>query len=256
MVGKTVLQQALLPEELGRNFHGMIDLFQHSGVSLQMELLNRMREGKPEIVIGDFGCGKCNAIEQAVRTAKVMANNIGYKGQIKGVGVDQNPLLEEIDPDILKFAGFSGVLSEIKQGDVCELPLESDSLDIFYSANTLQYADDALKALNEGYRVLAPGGIGVWDVLDDQVSVSPKLATLLLSTPGAEKVFQYHEEEVDGENLGFIICRKSLDDTFKGFDFELLEEGAVSVGGKVGRISKFIKQKLYRWRRDNLENVQ
>jgi SAM-dependent methyltransferase len=49
--------------------------------------------------------------------------------------------------------------AELLLADVCDLPIEDDSVDAVLSANLLEHVPDDTKALGEFHRILRPGGI-------------------------------------------------------------------------------------------------
>lgn len=57
-------------------------------------------------------------------------------------------------------------LADIK-ADICNLPFESNSFDIILCNHVLEHIPDDTKAMQELYRVLKPGGMGVFQVPQD-----------------------------------------------------------------------------------------
>ena len=54
-------------------------------------------------------------------------------------------------------------LAEIK-ADICDLPIENDTYDYILCNHVLEHIDDDIKAMNELYRVLKKGGIGIFQI--------------------------------------------------------------------------------------------
>lgn len=57
-------------------------------------------------------------------------------------------------------------LAEVK-ADICNLPFQSNSFDIIFCNHVLEHIPDHLKALSELFRVLKPGGWGIFQVPQD-----------------------------------------------------------------------------------------
>ncbi|MEN8789567.1 MAG: class I SAM-dependent methyltransferase [Flavobacteriaceae bacterium] len=57
-------------------------------------------------------------------------------------------------------------LADVK-ADICQLPFESDSFDVILCNHVLEHIEDDTKAMAELYRVMAPGGWGIFQVPQD-----------------------------------------------------------------------------------------
>ena len=51
--------------------------------------------------------------------------------------------------------------------DICELPFEENSFDIIFCNHVLEHIEDDKKAMKELYRVLKPGGFGIFQIPQD-----------------------------------------------------------------------------------------
>lgn len=57
-------------------------------------------------------------------------------------------------------------IADVK-ADICDLPFEENTFDIVFSNHVLEHIEDDKKAMNELYRVLKPGGMGVFQIPQD-----------------------------------------------------------------------------------------
>lgn len=57
-------------------------------------------------------------------------------------------------------------LADVK-ADICNLPFEDNSYDFIFCNHVLEHIPDDTKAMQELYRVLAPGGIGIFQIPQD-----------------------------------------------------------------------------------------
>ena len=215
-----------------RRFPLVCELFEQGGVDLRSEIYGRMLacsragvEGDNRIVVLDVGCAPGTSIEQVVRSCNVTASRMNLSSRVHGIGVDLNPVCD-ISPEILSIGAGIGVgtdpVTEFREGNICNLPVSDSSVDVYYSGNTLIYVADSLRAFEEGYRVLRPGGVAVWNVHKESISVDLKFSDILRMTPGSEGVFTCTECPYLGDV--FVVCRKTASDGFKGFPFEVFKE--------------------------------
>lgn len=187
-----------------------------------------------EIVVADVACGIGAAIEEIVRT---LPREIGeehfMRVNIRGIGIDINPLPEMIPLEILRInpsteqqeeGEQTKPLAEFRKDDARTLEtIQSDSVDVLYSVSGLHYVDDTLRALEAGYRVLKEGGIMGHEIPDFLVS-KPDIHTIIRETPGAEKVFHIRQRPSENDyecNYGFIVGKKEPGNTFKGFPWRM-----------------------------------
>ena len=104
--------------------------------------------------IVDIGCGPGFLCEE-------MAEAVGESGRVLGV---------DVSDDLLTFARERNTRQWLayEQGDARQLALPDASFDAAVSVQTLEYIDDADRAIGEMFRVLKPGGLALvvntdWD---------------------------------------------------------------------------------------------
>lgn len=95
----------------------------------------------------DVGCGAGMDLLLAARA-------VGPAG--RAIGVDMTDAMLAKAAAAARAAGLANV--ELRQGDLLELPLESDSADVVISNGVLNLAPDKRRAFSEVFRVLRPGG--------------------------------------------------------------------------------------------------
>lgn len=248
----TPLQESLESKYLRRNFHVIQKMFLRVGINLQEEFLNQiMRDSEYEdYSILDVGCGSGEAIEHATRGFSLSAAGFRSNRKVKGVGVDINPL-GEISSEVMELGDgvFSNdsLLADLRSGDACNLPVEDESVDLLYSSNTLTYVPDNLRALEEGYRVLRPGGVAFWDARSLCVLSEGMRFKDVLEASSVEGIFQYYPID---EWTGVVVCRKPIEgfEKFKGFPFKF-------VSGRDVSSSEFVNQEISFYRGGVYESV-
>jgi SAM-dependent methyltransferase len=57
-------------------------------------------------------------------------------------------------------------IADVK-ADICNLPFEKDSFDVIFCNHVLEHITDDTKAMQELYRVLKPGGMGIFQIPQD-----------------------------------------------------------------------------------------
>lgn len=57
-------------------------------------------------------------------------------------------------------------IADVK-ADICNLPFEDNSFDVIFCNHVLEHITDDTKAMNELYRVLKPGGMGIFQIPQD-----------------------------------------------------------------------------------------
>jgi len=82
------------------------------------------------------------------------AQKIGSSGKVIGVDMTQ-AMIEKAQANALKY-GYSNV--EFRLGDIEDLPVESESVDVIISNCVINLAPDKEKVFRETFRVLKPGG--------------------------------------------------------------------------------------------------
>jgi ubiquinone/menaquinone biosynthesis C-methylase UbiE len=109
---------------------------------------------RPGVALLDVACG-------TGIVARLASDHVG--GQLRGVGVDRNPLMLDVAREIAPGIDW-------REGDAAALPVTDERFDIVCCHQGLQFIPDKAAALREMRRVLAPGGrvaIGVWGSLED-----------------------------------------------------------------------------------------
>lgn len=101
---------------------------------------------KKDTVI-DLGSGAGNDVF-------IVSSIVGKEGKVIGIDMTQ----EMIDKSVLNNnrLGYKNV--EFRLGDIENIPVENDSADIVVSNCVLNLVPDKIKAFNEIYRILKPGG--------------------------------------------------------------------------------------------------
>jgi len=95
----------------------------------------------------DLGCGAGNDVF-------VARSIVGEQGKV--IGVDMTPAMIERAESNRKKLGFANV--EFRLGDIENLPVESNSIDVVVSNCVLNLVPDKSEAFAEIFRVLKPGG--------------------------------------------------------------------------------------------------
>lgn len=101
---------------------------------------------KGEVVL-DLGSGAGLDVIMAAR-------QVGDEGRV--IGVDMTPEMIKKSTDNIEKLGLKNV--EFRQGDIEELPVENDSIDVIISNCVINLAPDKSKVFRESFRVLKPGG--------------------------------------------------------------------------------------------------
>ncbi len=234
------------PDVLKRNYKQIMNMCEMADVNLQWEIYQRLLDrNNPDFVMAEVGCGNGNAIEQGIRSVKMTAQGMANGKPVRGIGVDLNPQVK-IDKEIASMGGFSEIQADFRQGDARNLPISANEVDVLFSSNTLYIVPNALRALEDAYRVLKPGGKAVFHVLKEELSLVPGLDAILDSTPNARQIFKYVEKEVDGDRFGFIIVDKDPNVQFEGFKYEIDQNPEIEPLNRIiaGRIYKAVGNDL------------
>jgi SAM-dependent methyltransferase len=121
----------------------------------------------PESAIMGLGCGNPTALADLKEGETVLdlgsgagvdvflaANRVGSKGHI--VGIDMTEEMVKRANENAKKHGYKNV--EFKLGEIENLPLEDNSVDVIISNCVINLSPDKLRAYKEAYRVLKSGG--------------------------------------------------------------------------------------------------
>ena len=121
----------------------------------------------PESAIMGLGCGNPTALADLKAGEIVLdlgsgagvdvflaANKVGSKGYV--IGVDMTEEMVKRANETAKKYGYENV--EFKLGDIENLPLEDNSVDVIISNCVINLSPDKLRTYQEAYRVLKPGG--------------------------------------------------------------------------------------------------
>jgi predicted SAM-dependent methyltransferase len=103
-------------------------------------------------------------------------------------------------------------LADVK-ADICDLPFKDDSYDVIFCNHVLEHIEEDTKAMQELYRVLKPGGLGIFQIPQD---ISKKITyedSSITSSEERKKHFgQYDHVRIYGKdyfnklrNVGFEV---------------------------------------------------
>ena len=91
-------------------------------------------------------------------------------------------------------------LADIK-ADICNLPFENDSYDIIFCNHVLEHIPHDIKAMQELYRVLKPGGFGVFQIPQDLNRASTFEDDAITNKKERAKIFgQYDHVRIYGRD--------------------------------------------------------
>jgi len=121
----------------------------------------------PEPAIMGLGCGNPAALADIKEGETVLdlgagagidvflaANKVGERGRVIGVDITEEMIKKA--NEIAKEHGYRNV--EFKLGEIENLPVEDNSVDVIISNCVINLSPDKLKTYQEAYRVLKPGG--------------------------------------------------------------------------------------------------
>ncbi len=103
-------------------------------------------------------------------------------------------------------------LADIK-ADICNLPFENDSYDVIFCNHVLEHIHDDTKAMQEMYRILKPGGWGIFQIPQDLNSAKTFEDDSITDKKERTKIFgQYDHVRIYGRDyfdklrgIGFAV---------------------------------------------------
>ena len=106
-------------------------------------------------------------------------------------------------------------LADVK-ADICNLPFEDNSYDIIFCNHVLEHIPDDTKAMQELFRVLKPGGMGIFQIPQDLSRVSTFTDDTIVDQKERAKIFgQYDHVRVYGRDYF---------DKLRSIGFKVIEE--------------------------------
>lgn len=106
-------------------------------------------------------------------------------------------------------------LADVK-ADICNLPFEDNQYDIIFCNHVLEHIPDDTKAMQELYRVLKPGGMGIFQIPQDLSRVNTFTDDTIVDQKERAKIFgQYDHVRVYG---------KDYFDKLRSIGFKVIEE--------------------------------
>ena len=106
-------------------------------------------------------------------------------------------------------------LADIK-ADICNLPFEDNTYDILFCNHVLEHIPDDTKAMQELYRVLKPGGMGIFQIPQDLSRATTFSDNTIIDQKERAKIFgQYDHVRVYGRDYF---------DKLRSIGFKVIEE--------------------------------
>lgn len=118
-------------------------------------------------------------------------------------------------------------LADVK-ADICNLPFEDDTYDIVFCNHVLEHIEDDSKAMRELFRVLKPGGIGIFQIPQD-LSRETTYEDFTITSPEERKIHfgQYDHVRVYGKDYfnklraaGFKVNEIKCSDLFSDYQID------------------------------------
>ncbi|MBI5754136.1 class I SAM-dependent methyltransferase [Candidatus Peregrinibacteria bacterium] len=230
-MNQTPLQNSFPENYLNRSFRKVKRMFRNTDVKFLLTFARIVRKSPdPTITVLDLGCGTGTTIEdfwQKMSNPKWRFGRRLRGKKLKTIGIDLSPLPKLITKRVFKTKPTPQ--TKFIKANAQKLPLKDNSVDFAYSVGLLRYLRDPLRALEEGYRVLKPGGVFLWLLSGyTDISTKPTLEKILTETPGAQDVFTLSFGY--SRLRGTLICTKpatcaprpsSSHTQFKKFPFKL-----------------------------------
>lgn len=106
-------------------------------------------------------------------------------------------------------------LADVK-ADICNLPFEDNEYDIIFCNHVLEHIPDDTKAMQELYRVIKPGGMGIFQIPQDLSRATTFSDDTIVDQKERAKIFgQYDHVRVYGRDYF---------DKLRGIGFKVIEE--------------------------------
>ena len=112
-------------------------------------------------------------------------------------------------------------LADVK-ADICNLPFQDNEFDFIFCNHVLEHIPDDTKAMQELYRVLAPGGTGIFQIPQDLTRLNTFEDDSITDPKERAKIFgQYDHVRVYGQDyfdklrtVGFQVLEEDYTNTF------------------------------------------
>ena len=125
-------------------------------------------------------------------------------------------------------------LADIK-ADICNLPFEDNTYDILFCNHVLEHIPDDTKAMQELYRVLKPGGMGIFQIPQDLSRATTFSDNTIIDQKERAKIFgQYDHVRVYGRDyfdklrsIGFNVIEEDYTNKISS---ELVEKYCLAKG--------------------------
>lgn len=127
-------------------------------------------------------------------------------------------------------------LADVK-ADICNLPFENDTYDIILCNHVLEHIPDDAKAMQELYRILKPGGMGIFQVPQDKTRITTFEDNSITDPKERARIFgQYDHVRVYGldyfdklSSVGFKVTEEDFTKKLTNSEIEryCLAEGEI-----------------------------
>ena len=125
-------------------------------------------------------------------------------------------------------------LADVK-ADICNLPFEDNAYDILFCNHVLEHIPDDTKAMQELYRVLKPGGMGIFQIPQDLSRTTTFSDNTIIDQKERAKIFgQYDHVRVYGRDyfdklrsIGFNVIEEDYTNKISS---ELVEKYCLAKG--------------------------
>jgi len=156
----------------------------------------------PPLVVADLGAGEGLLAQLLARRAKQV------------YCIDNSPRMVEVGTELAAKNGFDNL--EYKVGDIENVPLGDNSIDLCFLSQALHHANHPQKALAEAYRILKPGGqLIVIDLAEHQFEKARELyADRWLGFPRST-LYQWMKDCGFQEIDASIVAREDIEPNFE-----------------------------------------